>query len=63
LLPYRSHRSVPMHEILKVLRACGAQVTGPEHRGSLGHPHVRAFYANYLDPEQHAPFYRQSSRQ
>jgi cytosine/adenosine deaminase-related metal-dependent hydrolase len=26
-------------------------------------PHVRAFYANYFDPEQHAPFYRQSSRQ
>jgi hypothetical protein len=26
-------------------------------------PHVRAFYANYFDPEQHAPFYRRSSRQ
>ena len=26
-------------------------------------PHVRAFYANYFDPERHAPFYRQSSRQ
>ena len=26
-------------------------------------PHVRAFYANYFEPEQHAPFYRQSSRQ
>jgi 5-methylthioadenosine/S-adenosylhomocysteine deaminase len=26
-------------------------------------PHVKAFYANYFDPEQHAPFYRQSSRQ
>lgn len=26
-------------------------------------PHVRAFYANYFDPEQHVPFYRQSSRQ
>jgi cytosine/adenosine deaminase-related metal-dependent hydrolase len=26
-------------------------------------PHVRAFYANYFDPDQHAPFYRQSSRQ
>src|ERR1700737_1692989 len=26
-------------------------------------PHVRAFYANYFDPEQHAPFYRQRSRQ
>jgi hypothetical protein len=26
-------------------------------------PHVRAFYVNYFDPEQHAPFYRQSSRQ
>ena len=26
-------------------------------------PHVRAFYTNYFDPEQHAPFYRQSSRQ
>jgi 5-methylthioadenosine/S-adenosylhomocysteine deaminase len=26
-------------------------------------PHVREFYANYFDPEQHAPFYRQSSRQ
>jgi 5-methylthioadenosine/S-adenosylhomocysteine deaminase len=25
-------------------------------------PHVRAFYANYFDPEQHRPFYRQSSR-
>jgi hypothetical protein len=25
-------------------------------------PHVRAFYANYFDPERHAPFYRQSSR-
>jgi len=26
-------------------------------------PHVRAFYANYFDPDQHAPFYRQSARQ
>jgi cytosine/adenosine deaminase-related metal-dependent hydrolase len=26
-------------------------------------PHVRAFYASYFDPDQHAPFYRQSSRQ
>jgi 5-methylthioadenosine/S-adenosylhomocysteine deaminase len=26
-------------------------------------PHVRAFYANYFDPEEHAPFYRQSFRQ
>src|SRR6516164_599591 len=26
-------------------------------------PHVRAFYANYFDPDHHAPFYRQSSRQ
>jgi 5-methylthioadenosine/S-adenosylhomocysteine deaminase len=26
-------------------------------------PHVRAFYANYFDPGQHAPFYRQSARQ
>jgi hypothetical protein len=25
-------------------------------------PHVRAFYANYFDPGQHAPFYRQSAR-
>jgi cytosine/adenosine deaminase-related metal-dependent hydrolase len=25
-------------------------------------PHVRAFYANYFDPEQHEPFYRPSSR-
>src|SRR3984893_10892540 len=25
-------------------------------------PHVRAFYANYFDSEQHVPFYRQSSR-
>ena len=25
-------------------------------------PHVRAFYADYFDAEQHAPFYRQSSR-
>jgi len=25
-------------------------------------PHVRAFYANYFDPEQHVPFYRQSSQ-
>jgi hypothetical protein len=24
---------------------------------------VRAFYADYFDAEQHAPFYRQSSRQ
>lgn len=24
-------------------------------------PHVRAFYANYFDPERHLPFYRQSS--
>src|ERR1700737_2634589 len=31
--------------------------------GILGQPHVRAFYAIYFDPEQHAPFYRQSSRQ
>ena len=26
-------------------------------------PHVREFYANYFDPGQHAPFYRQSARQ
>jgi cytosine/adenosine deaminase-related metal-dependent hydrolase len=26
-------------------------------------PHVREFYANYFDSEQHLPFYRQSSRQ
>ena len=25
-------------------------------------PHVRAFYASYFDPAQHAPFYRPSSR-
>jgi cytosine/adenosine deaminase-related metal-dependent hydrolase len=25
-------------------------------------PHVRKFYANYFDTEQHWPFYRQSSR-
>jgi 5-methylthioadenosine/S-adenosylhomocysteine deaminase len=25
-------------------------------------PHVRAFYANYIDPAKHDPFYRQSSR-
>ena len=25
-------------------------------------PHVRAFYARYFDPAQHAPFYRPSSR-
>src|ERR1051326_7406053 len=25
-------------------------------------PHVRAFYANYLNPEHHAPFYRQLGR-
>jgi cytosine/adenosine deaminase-related metal-dependent hydrolase len=25
-------------------------------------PHVRAFYANYIDPAGHAPFYRPSSR-
>jgi cytosine/adenosine deaminase-related metal-dependent hydrolase len=25
-------------------------------------PHVRAFYANYMDPARHEPFYRPSSR-
>jgi cytosine/adenosine deaminase-related metal-dependent hydrolase len=25
-------------------------------------PHVKAFYANYFDPQQHQPFYRPSSR-
>ena len=25
-------------------------------------PHVRAFYANYIDPARHEPFYRPSSR-
>src|SRR5262249_338754 len=25
-------------------------------------PHVRKFYANYIDPAKHAPFYRPSSR-
>jgi 5-methylthioadenosine/S-adenosylhomocysteine deaminase len=25
-------------------------------------PHVRSFYAGYLDPETHQPFYRPSSR-
>jgi len=25
-------------------------------------PHVRAFYASYIDPAQHEPFYRPSSR-
>lgn len=25
-------------------------------------PHVRRFYADYIDPARHEPFYRQSSR-
>ena len=25
-------------------------------------PHVRAFYADYIDPARHEPFYRPSSR-
>jgi 5-methylthioadenosine/S-adenosylhomocysteine deaminase len=25
-------------------------------------PHVKAFYANYFEPEQHRPFYRPNSR-
>ena len=25
-------------------------------------PHVRKFYANYVDPARHEPFYRSSSR-
>jgi 5-methylthioadenosine/S-adenosylhomocysteine deaminase len=25
-------------------------------------PHVKAFYANYIDPARHEPFYRPSSR-
>jgi 5-methylthioadenosine/S-adenosylhomocysteine deaminase len=25
-------------------------------------PHVRKFYANYIDPKRHEPFYRPSSR-
>jgi hypothetical protein len=25
-------------------------------------PHVRAFYADYIDPAKHEPFYRPSSR-
>jgi 5-methylthioadenosine/S-adenosylhomocysteine deaminase len=25
-------------------------------------PHVRPFYADYIDPARHEPFYRQSSR-
>jgi hypothetical protein len=25
-------------------------------------PHVRKFYANYMDPAKHEPFYRPSSR-
>ena len=25
-------------------------------------PHVRAFYADYIDPSRHEPFYRPSSR-
>ena len=25
-------------------------------------PHVKAFYADYFDPAEHAPFYRPSSR-
>jgi 5-methylthioadenosine/S-adenosylhomocysteine deaminase len=25
-------------------------------------PHVRAFYASYIDPARHEPFYRPSSR-
>ena len=25
-------------------------------------PHVKAFYANYIDPARHQPFYRPSSR-
>jgi 5-methylthioadenosine/S-adenosylhomocysteine deaminase len=25
-------------------------------------PHVKAFYANYIDPARFEPFYRQSSR-
>jgi 5-methylthioadenosine/S-adenosylhomocysteine deaminase len=25
-------------------------------------PHVKAFYADYIDPAQHQPFYKSSSR-
>ena len=25
-------------------------------------PHVKAFYASYIDPAKHEPFYRPSSR-
>ena len=25
-------------------------------------PHVKAFYADYIDPSRHEPFYRPSSR-
>jgi len=49
-----------LHEELQ--RALSDDEVERRHLSKALLPHVKAFYANYFDPEQHQPFYRQSSR-
>jgi cytosine/adenosine deaminase-related metal-dependent hydrolase len=48
-----------LHEDLQ--RALSDDEVERRHSSKSLLPHVQAFYANYFDPEQHVPFYRQSS--
>jgi cytosine/adenosine deaminase-related metal-dependent hydrolase len=50
-----------LHEDLQ--RALSDDEVERRHLSKSLLPHVRAFYVNYFDPERHAPFYRQNSRQ
>jgi len=49
-----------LHEDL--LKALSDEEVERRHLSKALLPHVKAFYADYFDPEQHQPFYRPSSR-
>jgi hypothetical protein len=49
-----------LHEDL--LRALSDEEVERRHLSKALLPHVKAFYADYFNPEQHQPFYRPSSR-
>ena len=49
-----------LHEDLQ--RALGNDEVERRNLSKALLPHVKAFYANYFDAEQHQPFYRPSSR-
>ena len=49
-----------LHEDL--LKALSDEEVERRHLSKALLPHVKAFYADYFNPEQHQPFYRPSSR-